>query len=118
MMTISALILAMPLSKLFVGYDRGLMEMTQHAFSIFAFSFIFTGLNFLASSYFTALNKGTVSAIISGMRLLVFQITMVIILPMIFGLDGIWWAVFVAETLSFILSLAFILGNRKKYGYL
>ena len=86
--------------------------MTRHAFSVFSSSFIMAGLNIFTSSYFTALNNGVVSAIISFSRTLVFQTLSVLILPIFLGLDGIWWAITVAEVLAFVVSFFFL--RRKK----
>ena len=117
-MMLLAQILAGPLAKVFVGYDTELFEMTKHAFKLFSFSFILAGLNIFASSFFTALNNGGISATISFMRTLVFQLLSVLILPMIFGLDGIWWAITVAEVFAFIISQIFLFAKRKKYHYM
>ncbi len=112
-----AQILARPLGRLFVGYDAVLFDMTVHAFQLFAFSFILRGINIFASSFFTALNNGGVSAAISFLRTLVFQTLSVLILPIFFDLDGIWWAITVAEVFAFLISLAFLVAKRKKYHY-
>lgn len=112
-----ALVLAGPLSQVFVGYDQELYELTKHAFRMFAFSFILAGVNIFASSFFTALNNGGVSAAISFMRTLVFQIVSVLVLPLFFGLDGIWYSITVAEILAFCVSLLFLIINRRKYHY-
>lgn len=117
-MMLLAQIFAGPLAKVFVGYDTELFEMTKHAFKLFSFSFILAGLNIFASSFFTALNNGGISAAISFMRTLVFQLLSVLILPMIFGLDGIWWAITVAEVFAFIISQIFLFAKRKKYHYM
>lgn len=112
-----AWVLAEPLSNLFVGYDRELFELTKHAFRMFSFSFILAGVNIFSSSFFTALNNGGVSAAISFMRTLVFQILLVLILPVFIGLDGIWYSISVAEVLAFGVSLAFLAAKRGKYHY-
>lgn len=112
-----ALVLAGPLSQVFVGYDKELYELTKHAFRMFAFSFILAGVNIFASSFFTALNNGGVSAAISFMRTLVFQIVSVLVLPLFFGLDGIWYSITVAEILAFCVSLLFLIISRRKYHY-
>lgn len=106
-----------PLSKVFVGYDEELFELTKHAFRLFSFSFILAGVNIFSSSFFTALNNGGVSAAISFLRTLVFQIAFVILLPAFLGLDGIWWSITVAEIFAFFVSLVFLFLNRKKYHY-
>ena len=91
--------------------------MTTNAIRLFAISYLISGFNIFASSFFTALNNGGVSAAISFLRTLVFQVTMIFLLPVLLGLNGIWLAVVVAEILAVIVSSAFLIGNRKKYHY-
>ncbi len=117
-LTILAIALSSPLAKIFVGYDEELYELTRHAFRLFAYSFLLAGFNIFTSSFFTALNNGAVSAAISFMRTLIFQTSSVLILPIFLGVDGIWWAITVAEVFAFILSLIFIFAKRKKYNYI
>lgn len=117
-LTILAIALSSPLAKLFVGYDEELYELTRHAFRLFAYSFLLAGFNIFTSSFFTALNNGAVSAVISFMRTLIFQTSSVLILPIFLGVDGIWWAITVAEFFAFILSLIFLFAKRKKYNYI
>ena len=116
-LSILAYVLASPLSKIFVGYDAELLALTTHAFKLFAFSFILSGFNIYASSFFTALNNGAVSAAISFIRTLIFQMISVLVLPMIIGTDGIWLANFVAEIGAFVISAIFIVIERKEYRY-
>lgn len=116
-MMILAQALAGPLAKIFVGYDAELFEMTKHAFRLFSFSFLLAGVNIFASAFFTALNNGGISAAISFLRTLVFQVLSVLILPVFFDLDGIWWAITVAEVLASVISLTFLIAKRKKYHY-
>ncbi len=118
LMMLVAQILALPLAAVFVGYDAELLEMTRHAFAIFAFSFVLAGFNIFASAFFTALNNGLVSAAISFLRTLVFQMLSVLILPLLFGLDGIWWAITAAEAFACMISLAFLVAKRKTYRYM
>ncbi len=117
-LTILAIAFSSPLAKLFVGYDKELYELTRHAFRLFAYSFLLAGFNIFTSSFFTALNNGAVSAAISFMRTLIFQTSSVLILPIFLGVDGIWWAITVAEIFAFILSLIFLFAKRKKYNYI
>lgn len=117
-LTILAIVLSSPLAKLFVGYDEELYELTRHAFSLFSYSFLLAGFNIFTSSFFTALNNGAVSAAISFMRTLIFQTSSVLILPIFLGVDGIWWAITVAEVFAFILSLIFLFAKREKYHYM
>ena len=116
-MMLLAQVLASPLARVFVGYDAELYQMTVHAFQLFAFSFILTGVNIFASSFFTALNNGGVSAIISFLRTLVFQTLCVILLPIIFDIDGVWLAITAAELFAFMISMLFLFAKRKKYHY-
>lgn len=105
------------LSGIFVGYDAELLEITAHAFVIFACSYLLSGVNIYASSFFTALNNGGVSAAISFMRTLIFQTGAVLLLPLLLGIDGIWWAVTVSEVMACLISAAFLAAKRKKYHY-
>lgn len=109
--------LAIPLAKLFVGYDKELTDLTVYAFRLFSFSFVFSGINIFSSGFFTALGNGAVSAIISFLRALVCQIMFVFLLPALFGVNGIWWAMFAAEACAFIVSVSFFITKRKKYNY-
>lgn len=117
-MTILAEVLARPLAGVFVGYDAELFSMTVHAFRLFAFSFLLAGMNIFGSSFFTALNNGGVSAAISFLRTLVFQMLSVLILPVFFGIDGIWWAITVAEVLACLVTGIFLFMLRRKYHYM
>ncbi len=110
-------ILAAPLASIFVGYDKGLFGLTCHGFRIYALTFLVNGYNIFGSSFFTALNNGAVSAVISFLRTLVFQIASLLLLPLIFGIDGIWSAVLVSELLTLILTGVFLIKNRTVYHY-
>lgn len=110
-------LLSRPLSLMFVGYDEELLDMTAHAFSIFSFSFFLSGFSIFGSSYFTALNDGLTSALISFLRTLVFQIAAVLLFPIIFDLDGIWFSIVAAEIMSVTVTMLFLILKRKKYGY-
>ena len=116
-MTLIALALSIPLCKLFVGYDEGLYAIMFRGFIIYAFSYILTGFNIFGSSFFTALNNGVVSAIISFLRTLVFQISAILILPEIFMLDGVWFSVIACEIASAVVTVAFLVAKQKKYNY-
>ncbi|MGN1189310.1 MAG: MATE family efflux transporter [Candidatus Ornithospirochaeta sp.] len=116
-MLLLSFILAKPLSYIFVGYDRDLFDMTVRAFYIYAFSFLFAGINIFASSFFTALNNGKISAILSFLRTFILPCTLVMILPQILNLDGIWATLVVAEAIAFFVSLAYLVTMRKRYHY-
>lgn len=109
--------LSAPLSRMFVGYDLGLFAMTKHAFAIFSFSFLFSGFSIFGSSFFTALNDGLTSALISFLRTLVFQVAAVLLLPLIWQLDGIWLSIVGAEAMALIVTALFLIQKRKRYGY-
>lgn len=113
----AARLLARPLSQLFVGYDPELLELTVQAFFIFSFSFLFSGFAIFGSSFFTALNNGLVSAVISFLRTLVFQTAAVLIFPLIWKVDGIWMSIVAAEGLATAVTAAFLWALRKKYRY-
>lgn len=110
-------VLAAPLSKLFVGYDAELLAMTRQGFRIYCLVYLINGFNIFGSSFFTALSNGGVSAAISFLRTLVFQIAAVLILPAIFGINGIWFAVSAAELLTLCITITFFIRKRKKYHY-
>lgn len=112
-----AMVLAKPLAMIFVAYDAELLELTKRALTIYSLAFLMSGFNIFASSFFTALNDGLTSALISFGRTLMFQVASVLLLPLIFDVDGIWAAVILAEGLALILSAVCVIRNRKKYGY-
>ena len=112
-----AMMLAKPLAMIFVAYDAELLELTKRALTNYSLAFLMSGFNIFASSFFTALNDGLTSALISFGRTLMFQVASVLLLPLIFDVDGIWAAVILAEGLALILSAVCVIRNRKKYGY-
>jgi Na+-driven multidrug efflux pump len=116
-MLILAELLGGPLSTWFVGYDETLCSMTQRGFVVYSFSFLFAGFAIYGSSFFTALNNGLVSAIMSFLRTMVFQVAAVLLLPLIWELNGIWISIVVAEVMAVAVTVAFMIGMRKKYHY-
>ena len=118
LMTLSAVALASPLAQIFVGYDKALLEMTRRGFILYSLSFLFCGINIFGSAMFTALNNGLISAVISFVRSLVCQISAVLILPIFWGLDGIWLSIVAAELVALLLTLVFFIKYRKRYHYL
>lgn len=116
-MTALSEILARPLASIFASYDKELLELTVNAIRLYSLSYIISWFNIFASSFFTALNDGLVSALISFLRTLVFQVITILVLPNIWGIDGIWLSVLVAEVFSIIVSLICYAVNKKKYGY-
>ncbi|MBQ7335562.1 MAG: mate efflux family protein [Clostridia bacterium] len=110
-------VLAFPLSQLFVGYDGELLALTLRGFAIYSFSFLFSGIAIYGSSFFTALNNGLLSALISFLRTLVFQIAAVLLLPLIWEVDGIWISIIVAELMAALVTMVLIVKMRKKYRY-
>jgi putative MATE family efflux protein len=116
-MLVLAFALATPLARIFVGYDAGLLEMTHRGFLIFSFSFLFAGFAIFFSGFFTALNDGLTSALISFLRTMVFQIAAVMLLPLVWELDGIWLSVVVAEIMAVAVGIICLFEKRKKYKY-
>lgn len=116
-MLLAGQILAVPLGRLFVGYDIELLNMTVSGFRIFALSFLFMGYAIFGSGFFTALSDGVTSAIISFLRTLVFQTASVLILPLVLGIGGIWYSIVVAEFMAMVLSSLFVIVKRKQYHY-
>lgn len=108
-------LLGRPFSVLFVGYDGELLDLTAHAFAVFSLSFLFSGFAILGSSFFTALNDGLTSALISFLRTLVFEAAAIMIFPLIWGIDGIWWSVVAAEILAVLVTILFLVKKRKRY---
>jgi len=116
-MTVSSVLLAEPLARIFAGYDEGLLEMTVRGLCFYSFSFLAMGVNIFASAFFTALNDGLVSAALSFLRLFLFQVGSVLLLPLILDLDGIWLAVVMAEFLALGVSILCFVRFKKKYHY-
>ncbi len=116
-MVAAAEALAKPLALLFVGYDAALMQLTESGFRIFGTSFFFMGFAIFGSGFFTALNDGVTSAIISFLRTLVFELGAVLLLPLLFRVNGLWFSVVVAEFMAAALSFLFMAIKRKRFGY-
>ena len=111
-------LLSEPISRIFVSYDDELLQITKNAFRIFSFSFLLSGMSIYGSSFFTSLNNGLISALISFLRTVVFQASAVMILPIFLKLNGIWLSIVVAELMSFIITFTFLIVKRKKYQYI
>lgn len=116
-LTALAQVLALPLTKIYVGYDAELLQMTCRGFRLYSLAFLFGGFNSFGSSFFTALGDGAVSAAISCLRTLVFQVAVILLLPSLLGLDGVWLAIGAAEVLALGVTAAFLVAKRKKYRY-
>ena len=110
-------ICAVPMSNLYVGYDKELFELTAKAFRIYSFAFLFMGFAIYLSGFFTALSDGLTSALISFLRTLVIQVLAVLLLPLVFEVDGIWLSLVVAELLAMAMSLMFLRLKKKRFGY-
>ncbi len=117
LLTISAEISAGILVKIFVGYNQELLDMTSTAFRIYAVSFLLAGFNIYTSAFFTALNNGLVSAIIAFVRTLVCECGAVMIMPLFFGVTGIWTAIIVAEVFAMFVCVYYLISQRRKYKY-
>ena len=116
-LTTVALILERPLSSIFVGFDAELLELTTHAFRTCAIPFLMMWFNMYTSCFFTALNDGAVSAAISFMRALVLPVICIIVMPMFWELDGVWYSLVGSELLGLLVSFGFMIGLKKKYKY-
>jgi len=110
-------LLAETLSGVFVGYDAALHALTTRAFMIYSLSFLFSGLAIYGSAFFTALNNGLISALISFLRTLLFQTAAVLLLPLFMGIDGVWWSIVASETLAALVTVSFMAAKRREYGY-
>lgn len=118
LMTLAAELFARPLSGIFVGYDADLLALTVYGFRIFALAFLFMGISIFASGFFTALNDGVTSALISFLRTLVFQTAAILILPHFWQIDGVWISIVAAEVMAVAVSAAFLLAKKERYHYL
>ena len=116
-MTFLTFSLSYPLSLIFASQDKELLKLSTHAIRIYSFMFLFSGITYFASSFFTALNNGLVSVLISGTRTIIFQIGCILILPLIFKSEGIWYSMVASEVLAISFSLIFLISQRKKYEY-
>lgn len=117
LLTAAAILTAQPLARIFVGYDAALTALTRRGFCLYSLSFLITGFNIFGSAFFTALGNGAVSAAISFLRTLVFQIAAVLLLPLIFALDGIWFSIVAAELLALLITAICFMKYRKQYHY-
>ena len=116
-MLTSSELLAEPLAKIFVGYDAGLLALTTHGMKLYCISFILSGFNIFGSAFFTGLNDGTDSALISFLRTLVFQVAAILLLPRWLDINGIWLAVTAAESLTLLVTVSLLAAKRRKYHY-
>ena len=116
-MVILAQALAAPIGRIFVSYDRELFDLTVSGFRIFALSFLFMGFAIFGSGFFTALSDGLTSALISFLRTLVFETACVLLLPLVLGINGIWWSIVIAELMASLLCFLFVALKKKKFGY-
>lgn len=93
---------------LFVGYDKELLALTITGFRIYSISYLLNGFNIWGSGFFTALGNGIISAQIAFFRTLLFQCSMVLLLPVFFGINGVWAAIIVAELLALVVTGQFL----------
>lgn len=115
---VASVSLSYPLAYLFVGYSADLTELARYAFCVFSVYFALHGYNIFAAGLFTAMNNGFISAVIAFSRTFLFQAAAVLLLPLLFGADGIWWSAAAAEVVTLFVSTYLILRYRKRYGYL
>lgn len=116
-MTVLTEVFASPLSGMFTGGDAALLALTSNGMRLYGISFLIFGINIFASSFFTALNNGLISALISFIRTLVLQVAAILIMPLLLGINGVWLSVVVAEALALFVSLTFIATQKKRYRY-
>ena len=116
-MTAIAVLSAPKIAHIFVGYDEELHNLTVRALTLYSFAFLFTGFNIFGSAFFTALNDGFISALISFLRTLIFEVAAVLVLPSFFGIDGVWLALLAAECAALAVTIACFIKMRKTYGY-
>ncbi len=116
-LTLLAELSAAPLVKLFTSYDAELFSLTCRGFRLYSLAFLIMGINVWGAAFFTALNNGGISAAASFLRTLVFQIAVLLVLPALFGIDGIWLAIVVAEALALLVTVSFFIWKRKQYHY-
>ena len=109
--------LGIEFAKAYVGKDVELLKITTNAFHIFSFGFLVCGFSIFLSAFFTALNNGLISSIISILRTLVLEVSLIMILPLIFDGDGIWLSSPFANVLSMIISFILLIIYNKKYHY-
>lgn len=113
----AAELLADPLARIFVGYDAELLELTRQAFLLYSFSFLLSGFSIYGSSFFTALNNGLISALISFLRTLLFQCAAVWVLPKLIGVNGIWISIPLAELMALAVTGYFLIAKKEQYHY-
>ncbi len=116
-MCLFAEVMSRPLAMIFSSYDKELLDMTIHAFRIYSTSFLIIGIPIFASSFFTALNNGFISAAISFLRAVVFEVIAILTLPVIMGVDGLWWSIVFARVMAVFASGLFLITNQKRYKY-
>ena len=117
LMVLLSELLAKPLSAFFVGYDEGLLALTTRAVALYSLSYLVLGINIFASAFFTALSNGGVSATLSFLRLFVFQVITLLVMPIWLGVDGVWLSIVASELIALGVSTFFFLHQKKKYGY-
>lgn len=116
-LAILANLLSAPLASLFVGYDDALFTLTVHGFRIYSLAFLLNGFSIFGSAFFTALNNGLISACIAFLRTFAFQIVAVLVLPYLFGINGVWCSIVVAESLAICVTISFFVRKRHVYHY-
>lgn len=108
---------AKPIARLFADGSAAVTEMSVRGIFIFAAAFLMMGFNLFASGFFTALNDGKTSAILSLFRTLIFLMLPLLILPELLSVDGVWLSMPAAEVLSILLSVYYFRHFKSKYHY-
>lgn len=117
-MTFGTLLFADQLSAIFSARGSEVYELARTGLRIYAFSYLFKGMNVFASALFTAFGNGKVSAALSFMRTLALLVVCLVSFAWIFGIDGVWYAPVLAEGLAFLMSVYFMVRYGNKYHYL
>ncbi len=110
-------IFASNIAEFFAG-DSSVTDIMVSGAAIYSIGFLFMCVNVYASSLFTSLSNGRVSAAISVIRSVVLLVPLILLLPEAFGIDAIWFALPLTEFLTACVSVAFILRLGGMYGYL
>lgn len=110
-------VMAGGIARLFSSDTSTVFLLAKRGIFFFSFSYWFAGINVFASTLFSALNNGKLSALMSFLFAFVFLPVLLNSLPLAWGIYGIWLAVPIAEIISFIISLMLLQKYQKKYGY-
>ena len=106
-----------PFAAEFFGGDELLITMTEEAFALHSLSYMVMGLAVFASAFFTAIHDSRVSFLISFLRTLLFEVLAILLLPMLFDLNGVWAASLTSEVLTLLVTVGLLISKKEKYQY-